>query len=221
MKYYMLFVAQSYRFYADIYSLEYSGILYMFSYPILVSMASLLTSCKSKFMQNIPFNGAGRRPAPHPLLAIIPFPTAIYLYFIQSALCRICMYCCYTRICSHSWDVKRKYLFNMRGWAGPAPCPLPPLRWRSRRGGGGGGLAGHVLPGDFERGRGDLWQASRELKWQVFLANNSADYSRGWIRQFFTARYFGGSFWHIYLAGFHKQWKSKLLSKEEKEKRNV
>jgi hypothetical protein len=65
----------------------------MFSYPILVSMASLLTSCNNLIMQNIPYNGAGRRPAPHPLLAIVPSPTVIYLYFIQSALCRICMCC--------------------------------------------------------------------------------------------------------------------------------
>ncbi len=35
----------------------------------------------------------------------------------------------------------------------------------------GGGLAGRVQPGDFEQGRGDLWQASRELKWQIFLAS--------------------------------------------------
>ncbi len=39
MKQYMLFVTQLYRFYADIYSLEYSRILYMFLYPILVSKA--------------------------------------------------------------------------------------------------------------------------------------------------------------------------------------
>ncbi len=51
------------------YSLEYSGMLYMFPYPILVSMACLLTSCNVQIMQNTPFNGAGRRPAPHPLLA--------------------------------------------------------------------------------------------------------------------------------------------------------
>ena len=81
MKQYMLFVAQLYHFYADIYSLEYSG-KYMFLCPILVSMASLLTSYNNLIMQNIPFNGAGRRPAPHPLLAIIPSPTAIYLYFV-------------------------------------------------------------------------------------------------------------------------------------------
>ncbi len=37
--------------------------------PILVSMASLLTSCNNTIMQNIPFKGAGRRLAPHPFLA--------------------------------------------------------------------------------------------------------------------------------------------------------
>ncbi len=68
------------------YSLEYSGILYMFLDPILVSMASLLTSCNDLIMQNIPFNGAGRRPAPHPLLAIIPSPTA-YIYTSFNPLC--------------------------------------------------------------------------------------------------------------------------------------
>ncbi len=51
----------------------------MFLYPVLVSMASLLTSCNNLIMHNIPFNGAGRRLAPHPLLAIIPSPTAMYL----------------------------------------------------------------------------------------------------------------------------------------------
>ncbi len=45
----------------------------MFLCPILVSMASLLTSCNNLIMQNIPFNGVGRRLAPHPFLAIIPF----------------------------------------------------------------------------------------------------------------------------------------------------
>ncbi len=80
MKQHMLFVAQLYHFYADIYSLEYSGILYMFLCPILVSMVSLLTSCNNLIMQNIPFHGAGRRLAPHPFLAIIPSPTVKYLY---------------------------------------------------------------------------------------------------------------------------------------------
>ncbi len=57
MKLYILFVAQLYHFYADIYSLEYSGILYMFICPILVSMASLLTSCNNIIMQNTPLKG--------------------------------------------------------------------------------------------------------------------------------------------------------------------
>ncbi len=82
----MLFVAQ-YIISMLVYSLEYSGILYMFLCPILVSMASLLTSCNDLSMQNIRFNGAGRRLAPHPFLAIILSPTAIYLYFDINPLC--------------------------------------------------------------------------------------------------------------------------------------
>ncbi len=51
----------------------------------------------------------------------------------------------------------------MRGWAGPAPCPLPPfavdgVAW------GGGGVADWVLPGDSERGRGVLWQAKPRVE---------------------------------------------------------
>ena len=55
--------------------------------PFLVSMASLLTSCNNTIMQNTPFNGAGRRLAPHPFLAIIPSPTVIYLYLLINLLC--------------------------------------------------------------------------------------------------------------------------------------
>jgi hypothetical protein len=47
-------------------------------------------------------------------------------------------------------------------------------------------LAGRVQPGDFEQGRGDLWQASSELKWQIFLASK-----------------FGGLFSRVNLAGCH------------------
>jgi hypothetical protein len=75
-------------------------------------------------------------------------------------------------------------------------------------------LAGRVLPGDFEQGRGDLWQASHELKWQVFLASkfarlfsrvNPADFHGKIFWQVILAHLFGGSFWRIYLAGFHRQ----------------
>ncbi len=64
-------------------------------------------------------------------------------------------------------------------WVGRAGSLPPPPALLVEPGGGGGGLAGRVLPGDFEQGRGDLWQASRELKWQFFWQVNSADYSRG------------------------------------------
>ncbi len=98
----------------------------------------------------------------------------------------------------------------MRGWAGPVPCPLPPFHWRSR-GGGGGGLAGWVSPGDFEQGRGDLWQASRELKWQTFLASkfgglfsrvNPADFHGKIFWRVILAHLFGGSFWRIIFGRF-------------------
>ena len=63
--------------------------------------------------------------------------------------------------------------------------------------GGGGRLASHVLPGDFEQGRGDLWQV------------NLAGHSRRWIWQVFMARHFGGFIWRVSLAhlfsGFHEQ----------------
>ena len=75
------------------------------------------------------------------------------------------------------WEKKGKVPVQY-AWVGRASSLAPPP---GSIGGavGGGGLAGQVLPGDFEQGRGDLWQASRELKWQIFLAINSADYSRG------------------------------------------
>jgi hypothetical protein len=95
------------------------------------------------------------------------------------------------------------------GQAGSLPPPPTPLAepW-------GGGLAGRFLPGDFEQGRGDLWQASRELKWQIFLASkfgglfsrvNTANFHGKIFWRVILAHLFGGSFWHIYLAGFHSQ----------------
>ncbi len=165
-------------------------------------------------MQNTPFNGAGRRPAPHPLLAIIPSPTAIYLYFVQSALCRICMYrVIQGYVAIHEMRKRKGKVPVQCAQAGRVDSLPPPPCSVGGAVGGGGRLASHVLPGDFERGRGDLWQV------------NSAGYSRGWIRQIFMARHFGRSFWLIYLAG-HFGWfiwrvstskeKNKLLSKGKK-----
>ena len=72
--------------------------------------------------------------------------------------------------------------------AGSAPHPLP----RSADGavgGGGGRLASCVLPGDLERGRGDLWLV------------NLACHIRVWIWIVSTARHFGGFAWRVNLAG--------------------
>jgi hypothetical protein len=87
-------------------------------------------------------------------------------------------------------------------------------------------LAGRVLPGDFEQGRGILWQASRELKWQVFLASklgglfswvNPADF-HGKIFWVILAHSFGGFSWHIYWRVFTGNETSKLLSTRRKRK---
>ena len=62
----------------DMYSLEYSGMLYMLvSYPRQYGLACW-PPVLFQIMQNTPFNGARRRPAPHPLLAILSSPKAIY-----------------------------------------------------------------------------------------------------------------------------------------------
>ncbi len=87
----------------------------------------------------------------------------------------------------------------------PLPAPLAEL-W-----GGGGRLASHVLPGDFERGRGDLWQV------------HSAGHSRGWIWQILMARHFGGSFWRVTLAhlfgGFSTSNEKQAVEQKKEEKK--
>ena len=111
----------------------------MFLCPILVSMASLLISCNNLIMQNIPFNGAGRRLAPHPFLATIPSPTVIDLYFhIKSALCRICMYRVIKEyVAIMKWGMKAKVPVQY-AWVGRAgSLPPPPCSV--------GGAAGGIL----------------------------------------------------------------------------
>jgi hypothetical protein len=70
-------------------------------------------------------------------------------------------------------------------------------------------MAGQVLPGDFEQGRGDLWQASRELKWRVFPASKFGGFKSrvnpaGCHGRFFwrviLAGYFGAFIWRVFMA---------------------
>ena len=168
-------------------------------------------------MQNTPFNGAGRRPAPHPLPAIIPSPTAIHLCFAQSALCRICMYRVIQEyvIIHEMWKERKSTCSKCVGGPGRLPAPSPPLRWRSC--GGGGRLANHVLPGDFERGRGFSGKWIR----RVILAGGSGRFS--W--QDIVAGHFGGFIWRVILAhlfvGFPRVKKKQAVEQRKRSKRNV
>jgi hypothetical protein len=90
-------------------------------------------------------------------------------------------------------------------------------------------MAGRVQPGDFEQGRGDLWQASRELKWQIFLASkfgglflrvNPAGCHGKIFWGVILADYFGTFIWRVFMAnetsGFQREEK-----KGKDKKRNV
>jgi hypothetical protein len=110
------------------------------------------------------------------------------------------------------------------GGPGRLPAPSPRLRWRSCW--GGGGVGGRVQPGDFEQGRGDLWQASRELKWQIFLASKFGGlFSRvnpaGCHGKIFwrvnLAYYFGTFIWRVFMANETSGFQSK--GKKSKRKR--
>ncbi len=59
-------------------------------------------------------------------------------------------------------------------------------------------MAGRVLPGDFEQGRGDLWQASRELKWRVYPASKFG----GFLSRVNPAGCPGKHFWRVISAGY-------------------
>jgi hypothetical protein len=96
----------------------------------------------------------------------------------------------------------------------PAPSPLAPLAELL----GGGRVGGPGPAWDFEQGRGDLWQASRELKWRVILAGESGRLPR----QDILAGHFGAFIWWVILAhlfsGF--SWSMKQASfKQRKEKK--
>jgi hypothetical protein len=82
-------------------------------------------------------------------------------------------------------------------------------------------LASHVLPGDFERGRGDLWQANRELKWQVFLASKFG----GLFSRVNLADFHGKIFWRVILAHlfgrFSQVMEKQAVEHRRKSKRNV
>ncbi len=107
---------------------------------------------------------------------------------------------CHIRICSHSWngEESKSTCSICVGGPGRLPAPSPLLRWRSW--GGEGWRAGSSL-GILSREGGISGKQAASWNGRFFWRVNLADYSRGWIRQVATARYFSGSFWRIYLAG--------------------
>ena len=116
---------------------------------------------------------------------------------------------CSVRICKHSRESKSTC---SRCTGGPGRLLAPSPRSVGGAGGGGGRrLASHVLPGDLERGRGDLWQV------------NLAGHTHGWIWHVSMARHFGGSTWRVYLAGLFggSSWLIHLAGFQSKEKTQV
>ncbi len=95
---------------------------------------------------------------------------------------------CSVRICKHLRESKGTCSRCMGG-PGRLPTPSPYSVDGAVGGKGGGRLASYVLPGDLERGRGDLWQVSL------------AGHIRGWIWRVSMARHFGGSALRVCLAG--------------------
>ncbi len=171
----------------------------MLSYPILVSMACLLTSCNVQIMQNTPFNGAGRRPAPPSLQLFLLLKQ--YIYILCSIRSVQNMYVlCFAGICNHS-EKSKSTCSRCTGGPGrllaPPPAPLAELCGGGGGGGwramfclgilsGEGGISGSKFGGSYSRV--DLACFHGKTFWRVCLAG-----------------LFGGSVWHIYLAGFHKQ----------------
>ncbi len=139
-----------------------------------------------KLCKTLPLTGPGGDQLLTPSLQLFLLLKQYIYILIQSALCRTCM--CYVpqRYVIIHEKVKVPVQDAQAGRVNSLPPP-PLLSWRSR-GGGGRRLASHVLPGDFEQGRGDLWQV------------NLAGHTRGWIWHVSMARHFGGSVWRVNLA---------------------
>ncbi len=99
-------------------------------------------------MQNTPFNGAGRRLAPHPFLANISFSYSnIVILSYLSALSGICI--CrviqeYVAI-HEKGNESKSTCSGCVGGPGRLPALSPLLRWRSCWGGGEGWRAGSCL----------------------------------------------------------------------------
>ena len=160
-------------------------------------------------MQNTPFNGAGRRPAPHPFLAILPSPKAIHIHTYSSALYRM-------RICYVLWEyvnMKESRSTCSGCVGGPGRLPPPPsLRCRSRGGGGGGSWRAGSCLGSWAGKGGSLPCELGGSHSRVYMANL---YGR-FIRQIYMATLYGGFVWRVKWAHLFKDWRQENIAKQMK-----
>ncbi len=110
-----------------------------------------------------------------------------YIYILQlSALCRIWCVVSYKDMSPFMrCKRKEKYLFNMHGWAGPSPCPLPPAPVAEPWGGGGGGVGEPCPAWGFWAGKGGS-----------LASKFDGSYSRVDL-----AYFHGKTFWRVRLTG--------------------
>ena len=159
-------------------------------------------------MQNTPFIGAGRRPAPHPFLAIFPSPKAILFILILSALYRM-------RICYVLWEY-----VNMKGSrstctgcvGGPGRLPPPPPAPLPEPWGGGGSWRVGSCLGSWAGKGGSLPCELGGSHSRVDMANL---YGR-FIWQIYTATLYGGFVWRVKWAHLFKDWKQENIAKQMK-----
>ncbi len=111
----------------------------------------------------------------------------------------------------------------MRGWARPAPCPLPPAPL-AELWGGGGRVGGPGLAWGFWAGKGGSLASKPRVEMAskfggLFSRVNPAGFHGKIFWRVILAHLFGGSFWRIYLAGFHSQWNMQTLKQRKRKEK--
>ena len=146
-------------------------------------------------MQNIPFNGGREEISSSPPPRNCSFSYSnIFIYFVLSALCRICMY----RVIQEYVIIheKSKSTCSMyTGGPGRLLTPPPRLRWRCCGGGGEGWRAMFCLAG----------------KGGSLASKFGGSFSRVDL-----AGFHGKTFWRIYLVGQFGTFIWRVLTSKEK-----
>ncbi len=167
--------------------------------PILVSMASLLTSYKCKFMQTFPLMGR-EEVGSSPLPSNDSFSSKQYSYtFKLLPLCAEYVYVVSIRICNHSWkgNESKSTCSGCVGEPGLLPAPSPFSVDGVAGGGGGEGWRARSCLRILSGKGGFSGKKSCELKWRVFPAYKFGGF---WSR-INLASFHGGFYWRVFKAG--------------------